>query len=598
MFQSFDASSSPEQGPPRLKALREELDRIGVDGFIVPRADVHQGEYVAPRDERLSWLTGFTGSAGFCCALKDRAGLFVDGRYRVQARQQCAEEFSIVHWPEVQLASWLRENLSGGKVAFDPWLHTVGQIDQLQAELSTAGITLTPSANLVDAIWDDQPGKPTGKAFAQPIEFAGETSADKRARLGQIIFEKGANAAVITLPDSLCWLLNIRGSDIAHNPVAHGFGILHSDGSCDLIANPAKFADLTDHFDAGVRLHSEDELLPVLQALSGPALIEKSSVPMAIAAALSSANVPVMFGADPCALPKACKNAQEIEGSVAAHARDGAAVANFLAWFDEKATTGITEIDVVTELESRRAATNMLRDVSFDTIAGAGSNGAVIHYRVTHETNRTLQDGQLLVLDSGGQYQDGTTDITRTLAIGTPGPDEIRVFTLVLKGMIAVSELRFPRGYAGRDIQSIARVPLWSAGLDFDHGLGHGVGSYLSVHEGPQSLSTKGHVALEPGMIVSNEPGYYREGAFGIRIENLLVVEEAPTPKGGDAHRKMLQFRTLAYVPIDLRLVDAAMLSPSEKDWLNSYHEACFSTLSPLVDASTLDWLRNATARL
>lgn len=598
MFQSFDASSSPEQGPPRLEKLRAELERVGVDGFLVPRADVHQGEYVAPRDERLSWLTGFTGSAGFCVALKDRAGLFVDGRYRVQGRHQCAEEFTIVHWPEVGLAGWLKENMSAGKIAFDPWLHTVGQIDQLQVDLTGTEITLTPSPNLVDEIWADQPGKPNAKAFAQPIEYAGESSADKRARLGKSIAETGAQSAIITLPDSLCWLLNIRGEDIAHNPVVHGFVILHADGACDLIANREKFTEVVDHLGEGVTLLPEEDLLPALQSLAGPVLLEKNSVPTAIAAALTSANIPVIFGADPCALAKACKNAAEIAGAEAAHLRDGAAVANFLAWFDENATKGITEIDVVSELEARRGATNMLRDVSFDTIAGAGSNGAVIHYRVTHETNRTLNSGELLVLDSGGQYQDGTTDITRTLAIGDAGDEEKRAFTLVLKGMIAVSELRFPKGYAGRDIQSIARVPLWSAGLDFDHGLGHGVGSYLSVHEGPQSLSTKGHVALEPGMIVSNEPGYYKEGAYGIRIENLLVVQEAEAVEGGDTHRQMLCFKTLPYVPIDLSLVNADMLSSSERDWLNSYHDACYRTLIPLVDASTKDWLRKATARI
>ncbi|WP_370227952.1 aminopeptidase P family protein [Cognatishimia sp.] len=598
MFQTFDASSSPDQGPPRLAALRAELDRLGVDGFLIPRADVHQGEYVAPRDERLSWLTGFTGSAGFCVALKDRAGLFVDGRYRVQARQQCDEAFTIVHWPEVQLAAWLQDNMSGGKIAFDPWLHTVGQIDQLHEQLAGSDISLTASANLVDEIWADQPEKPMARAFAQPVEYAGESSAEKRARLGQDIANKGASAAVITLPDSLCWLLNIRGEDIAHNPVVHGFVILHADGTCDLIANPEKFTELGAHLGDGVTLRTEEDLLPTLQALTGPVLLERSSVPTAIAAALTSAGVPVVFAADPCSLPKACKNKAEIDGAVAAHLRDGVAVANFLAWFDENATKGITEIDVVTQLEGQRAATNMLRDISFDTIAGAGSNGAVIHYRVTHETNRTLQDGELLVLDSGGQYQDGTTDITRTLAIGTAGEEEKRAFTLVLKGMIAVSELRFPKGLAGRDIQSIARVPLWAAGLDFDHGLGHGVGSYLSVHEGPQSLSTKGHVPLEAGMIVSNEPGYYKEGAYGIRIENLLVVEPAPNLEGGDSHRQMLQFKTLPYVPIDLALVNADMLSPSERDWLNAYHEACFRTLNPHVDASTKGWLQKATARI
>ena len=596
MFQSFDAATTPEQGPPRLADLRAQMARTGLDGFLIPRADVHQGEYVAPCDERLAWLTGFTGSAGFCAALTDRAGVFVDGRYRLQARQQCAEVFTPVHWPETSLAAWLKDNISAGKIGFDPWLHTLGQIEQIESALAGTQIALTPSANLVDAIWPDQPGKPQAKAFAQPIEFTGETSASKRARLGKAFADQGVQSAVITLPDSLCWLLNIRGEDIAHNPVVHGFAILHSDGGCDLVINPAKIADLSDHLGPDVRCHDETALLPMLQGQTGPTQIDKSSVPMAIAAALSSANVPVVFGPDPCALPKACKTQAEIEGSVTAHLRDGAAMASFLAWFDANADQGITEIDVVKQLEAKRAATNMLRDISFDTIAGTGSNGAVIHYRVTDGTNKTLTPGEIMVLDSGGQYQDGTTDVTRTLPIGDVSDAEKRAFTLVLKGMIAVSMLRFPKGMCGRDIQAIARVPLWSAGLDFDHGLGHGVGSYLSVHEGPQSLSTKGAVPLEPGMILSNEPGYYKDGAYGIRIENLVVVEEAPKIAGGDAHRQMLQFRTLTYVPIDTRLIDRSLMSRQEIDWLNSYHEECRNKLESTLTASDAAWLVKATA--
>ena len=599
MFQSFDTSSSPEKSPERLAALRKQLDHLGVDGFLVPRADVHQGEYVAPRDERLAWVTGFTGSAGFAAVLKDRTGLFVDGRYRVQARQQCVTEITPVPWPEVSLAQWLTEALpNGGKVAFDPWLHSLSQVDQLTQALTPRGITLTASTNLVDAIWEDQPTAPTAPAIAHPIEFSGETSASKRARLGEMIAKLGATAAVITLPDSLCWLLNIRGSDIAHNPVMHGFAILHADGRCDLIADLAKTETIKAHFEVDVTLHAPQNLVPLLQGLDGPALIDKTSVPMAIASLLAGSDVDVIYGQDPCALPKACKSEVELKGAAAAHIRDGAAMVSFLAWFDANASKGISEIDVVRELEARRAATGGLRDISFDTIAGSGPNGAVIHYRVTHDTDRKLGAGEIMVLDSGGQYQDGTTDITRTLPIGEVGQQEKQCFTRVLKGLIAMSELRWPKGLAGRDIQAISRVPLWAAGLDYDHGLGHGVGSYLSVHEGPQSLSSKGNVVLEPGMIVSIEPGYYREGAFGIRIENLAVIEKAPDLPEQDVQREMLHFRTLTLVPIDIRLIDADMLSPDEIAWVNSYHKGCLDMLGSHVSARDKDWLKAATRPL
>lgn len=596
MFQSFDASSSPEQGPPRLAALRVEMATAGLDGFLVPRADAHQGEYVAPRDERLAWLTGFTGSAGFAAVLKDIAGVFVDGRYRVQVKDQVAEVFTPVHWPETHLADWLREQLPSGKIGFDPWLHTLQQVEDLQKRLVGTEITLVPCPNLIDAIWADQPAPPQARAFAQPIDFAGESSASKRNRLAETLRDKGVRSAIITLPDSLCWLLNIRGSDIAHNPVMQGFGILHADGTADLFATPDKLTELDAHLGDGVTCHAPDALLAQLGDLKGPVLIEKSSAPLALSSALGAAGVDILYGEDPCALPKARKNSAEIEGSAEAHLRDGAAVCSFLTWFDDHATSGITEIDVTRRLEESRQATNLLRDISFDTIAGAGPNGAVIHYRVTNESNRTLNPGEIMVLDSGGQYQDGTTDITRTLPIGPVGAEEKRLFTLVLKGMIAISRLRWPKGLAGRDLEAIGRVALWEAGVDFDHGLGHGVGSYLSVHEGPQRLSRLSSVPLEPGMILSNEPGYYREGAFGIRIENLIVVEDAPKLPGGDDHRDMLQFRTLTYVPIDVRLIDTDMLAPKERDWLNQYHATCLSLLEERVAPDALSWLKKATA--
>ena len=595
MFQSFENTADPSHGPARLMALRAAMADAGVDGYLVPRADTHQGEYVAPRDDRLAWLTGFTGSAGFACVLTDQAAVFVDGRYRLQVRDQVADVFTPVDWPEVQLADWLKGNLQGGKVAFDPWLHTIEQIEKLTKALAPQGITLVPSANLVDRIWGNQPAPPQAKAFEQPIEFSGESHDSKRKRLAESIKSLGMDAFVITLPDSLCWLLNIRGADVPKNPVVQGFAILRADATVALFMPPEKCGDLGEHLGPDVTVSPPDAFVAALQALTGKVGLEKSSAPMAVASVLSSVGTEIIYAADPCSLPKARKNAQELAGTTEAHLRDGAAVADFLAWFDDNAQSGITEIDVAQKLEDCRRSTNMLRDISFDTIAGTGPNGAVIHYRVTHDSNRTLQKGEIMVLDSGGQYADGTTDITRTLPVGQVGEAEKRAFTLVLKGMINVSQLRWPTGLSGRDLEGFGRRPLWLAGMDFDHGLGHGVGVYLSVHEGPQRLSKISHVPLEPGMILSNEPGYYKPGQFGIRIENLVVVEEASALEGGDDHRHMLRFRTLTYAPIDRRLILPDLLTRDERDWLNAYHQECLERLSPRVKPQTRDWLTQAT---
>lgn len=597
MFQSFQTTSDPSQGPDRLARLRDVLVKDGLDGFLVPRADAHQGEYVAPRDDRLAWLTGFTGSAGFCAVLADAAGVFVDGRYREQVKTQVAACYTPVDWPEVSLGGWLKEQITGAaRIGFDPWLHTVSQIEQLEKSLMGTGIILAPVGNLVDRIWADQPEPPTADVSAQPIEFSGQTHSDKRQNLGRCLVEAGHAAAVLTLPDSIAWLLNIRGKDIARNPVAHGFAIAHSSGTVDLFMDPAKLADLGAHLGPQVRVHPPGVFLSQLATLDGPVRLDQSSVPVAVHAALQAAQVDVAWSADPCALPKARKNAAELAGTTEAHLRDGAAMCEFLHWFDHKATTGITEIDVVRQLEQCRRDTGALLDISFDTIAGTGPNGAVIHYRVTHDTNRTLAQGDLLVLDSGGQYRDGTTDITRTLPVGRVGADQRAAFSRVLKGMIAVSKLRWPRGLAGQHLEAIGRAPLWQAGQDFDHGLGHGVGVYLCVHEGPQRLSRQSDVPLEAGMILSNEPGYYRAGAFGIRIENLVVVQDAKVPVGGDIHRHMLEFQTLTWCPIDRRLIDVTLLEPSERDWLNTYHATCRQKLAQRLAKETQIWLDRATA--
>ncbi|MCL4125228.1 UNVERIFIED_CONTAM: hypothetical protein GTU68_044476 [Idotea baltica] len=452
---------------------------------------------------------------------------------------------------------------------------------------------MVQSDNLVDRVWPDQPAPPMQPVKAHPLEFAGETAADKSARLAKGLRDAGHRAAVITLPDSIMWLLNIRGSDIARNPVAHGFAVLYNDGRVDLFMDPAKLDAVRDHLDEMVTICPPDRFLTALAELSGPVRLEKSSAPQKLADVLGAS---AAFGDDPCALPKARKNRAEIEGSAAAHLRDGAAMVELLAWLDAHAPGSLTEIAVVKQLEENRRKDNALQDISFDTISGTGPNGAIMHYRVSEESDSVLKDGQLLVLDSGGQYLDGTTDITRTIAIGAPGTGECTAFTRVLQGMIAMSRLRWPKGLAGRDIEAIGRMPLWLAGQDFNHGLGHGVGAYLSVHEGPQRLSRMSTVPLEPGMILSNEPGYYREGAFGIRIENLLVVQPAPALPGGDAERTMLRWQTLTYVPIDRRLIVTDMLSQDERAWLNAYHAEVREKIAPRVGKSARMWLDAATA--
>jgi len=595
MFQSFESSTSPEQGPPRLAALRAAMQTLGLDGFLLPRADAHQGEYVAPRDARLEWLTGFTGSAGFCAVLRDVAGVFIDGRYRVQVKAQVADDFTPVNWPEVKLGDWLAQALpGGGRVGFDAWLHTADEIEKLNKRLSGAGISLVETGNLVDSIWPDQPDRPSELISDYPVELAGKASGDKRAECAASLHEAGHRAAVLTLPDSICWLLNIRGSDIARIPVAQAFAILHDSGRVALFTDPAKLAALAP--DPEVDVADWDAFAPALARLDGPVRVDKASAPLAVSRILEDAGIDIAPAQDPCILPKARKNAVEIAGTIEAHLRDGAAMVEFLAWLDAEAPKGgLTEIDVVRKLEGFRRATNGLRDISFDTICGSGPNGAIVHYRVTRETNRPIRAQDLLLIDSGGQYLDGTTDITRTIAVGTPTGEQRACFTRVLKGMIAISRARWPVGLAGRDLDPLARIHLWRAGMDYDHGTGHGVGTYLSVHEGPQRLSRMSDVTLEPGMILSNEPGYYREAAFGIRIENLVVVQDAPDLPGGDA-RAMLDFRTLTYAPIDRNLIDAALLDAEERAWLNSYHAETVRKLSDRLGPPARAWLQKAAA--
>jgi len=597
MLQSFAASTSPDQGPPRINAVREAMQQAGVVGFLVPRADAHQGEYVAPRDERLAWLTGFTGSAGFCVVLQHTVGLFVDGRYSLQAAAQTDPTVvTTVPWAATELSAWLAEQLpSGGTIGFDPWLHSAEQIDKLRTNGEKSGLTYQGIKNILDSTWVDQPPPPSAKVTVHPDSLAGAMHSEKRQNIARSLTDAGESAALITLPDSIAWLLNIRGGDIARIPVAHAFALVHKDAHVDLFIESAKVDDAVRvHLGADIRIAEPSALIPHLQAMEGKVRVDEATAPLILRDALSAPSP----GKDPCSLPKACKTKAELSGSRAAHLRDGVALAHFLHWVETKVSTdAVTEIDVVKALEGFRAKAPELRDISFETIAGAGPNGAVVHYRVTEETNRTIAQGDLLLVDSGGQYADGTTDVTRTLATGPVSAEQCKCFTRVLKGMIGISRLRWPKGLAGRDLDAVARVALWEAGLDYDHGTGHGVGAYLSVHEGPHGLSRRATTPFEPGMIVSNEPGYYRAGDFGIRIENLVVVVPAPALDGAD-DREMLSFETLTWAPIDKRLITVDLLSEPERNWLNTYHSEVLSRIGPHVSGDVSSWLETACTPL
>jgi Xaa-Pro aminopeptidase len=596
MIQTFEDTTNPAASDERLHALREQMLAEKLDVFLVPRADAHQGENVAPRDERLAWLTGFTGSAGLCVVAMDDAAIFVDGRYLLQVRNQVDPTFfTIKQHPGDKPADWIREvSQKGVSVGFDPWLHTAEQIEDMSAALSPHGAEVKPARNLVDAIWPDQPPPPAGLVVSHPVSRAGRTASDKRKSLAAELEKEKLAATILTLPDSLSWLLNIRGSDFARTPTVAAFGILHDSGSLDFFCSSVKLTDSARrHLGVEVTIHEPEEFGPQLDRIAGRIAVDRNTAPLWVSERLRGRGIDVVWRRDPCILPKACKTQEEISGARIAHARDGAAITEFLTLLDgEQGRQDLTEIDLVERLEKARAATGELRDLAFDTICGSGPNGAIVHYRVTKRTNRKIQKDDIVLIDSGAQYCDGTTDVTRTLAIGNPPVAAITPYTLVLKGLISLSRLRFPEGCSGRDIDAIARQDLWRAGLDYDHGTGHGVGSFLSVHEGPQGISRRNMETLLPGMIVSNEPGYYREGAFGIRLENLLLVRQPETTDCGD--RAMLSFETLTLVPFDRRLIDPSMLTSDEADWLDSYQRHVRDTLRPLLSHEAATWLKAA----
>jgi Xaa-Pro aminopeptidase len=587
----------------RLAALREEMKRQGLDGFVVPICDEHMSEYIGAYAQRLEWLTGFGGSAGSAVVLSDRAAIFVDGRYTIQVRDQVdGRLFEYVGTAQQSVADWLGANAGQGMViGYDAWLHTRDWVKQASAKLARAGATLKPvEDNPVDAVWHDQPARPDAIMKPHALEYAGRDSAEKRGDIATWLAEEKLDAAVITALDSVAWVFNVRGGDVTHTPVTLSYGVVHQDGSADLYVAPEKVTDdLRRHLGNQVALHGYDSFPAGLDALSGKAVaVDPERAVAAIFSRLEAAGARIVAKRDPSVLPRATKNPTEIAGHRAAQARDGAAVSRFLHWLSIAGPAGgETELSAAAKLLEFREATGKLIDTSFDTISGASSNGAICHYRVSEETNLPIVPNSLYLVDSGGQYLDGTTDITRTIAIGTPTAEMKRRFTQVLKGHIALATIRFPKGTTGGQLDALARQFLWADGVDYAHGTGHGVGSFLAVHEGPQRIAAFGGQGepLRPGMICSNEPGYYKAGEFGIRIENLVLVE--PLEIEG-AEQEMLGFETLTFAPIDRACIEPALLSPAERSWVDAYHARVLEVVAPQLEGEALAWLHQACAPL
>ena len=604
MFQNFDDIGGPAHGAERLQRLRQALAAEELNGFLLPRSDEFQNEYVAPDAEQLLWLTGFSGSWGTAAVLMDKAALFIDGRYTLQAAAQVdGSAYEIVNIADCSIANWLKQNLkSGDRLGYDPRLHTVAQIDELKACVEGVGAHFVPvQLNPLASLWTDRPASAPKPVALQPIAFAGVESRDKIAAIQEHLREKSRDAVVIAPLDSIAWLFNIRGRDLPHTPFVQSYAVVPAEGRAQLFIDGRKLDAETRQVLSGVADIAElSEARESLEALGGKKAkveIDPARVSQWTANTLTASGATLVRERDPCVLPKARKNGAEIAGARAAHLRDGIAVSRFLAWIDANAAGGgLDEIGAATKLEEFRRASPELREISFDTIAGAGPNGAIVHYRPSRSTNRKIETGTLFLIDSGAQYQDGTTDITRTVAIGEPTAEMRRHYTLVLKGHIAIATARFPKGTRGIHLDALARRALWQCGLDYDHGTGHGVGSFLSVHEGPQGIARRDSAELEPGMILSNEPGFYREGQYGIRIENLVLVTEPEVIAGGD--RPMMAFETLTLAPFDRRLIDPALLTADEADWVDAYHRTVFGSLAETADAETRRWLQAATAAL
>jgi len=589
----------------RLKALREQLKAEKLDGFVVPLTDEHMSEYVGSYAQRLAWLTGFQGSAGSAVVLPEEAAIFVDGRYTLQVRQQVsATEWSYQSVPETSTTEWLKEHApEGARIGYDPWLHTRDWVKKAKEALASRGAELVPvDRNPIDEIWKDRPEASKAHLIVQPDQYAGKSAAEKRTEIGDWLAKQHADAAVLSALDSIAWAFNIRGADVTHTPVALAYALVHADGTADLFVAGEKIGpDVRQHLGNGVRLHERGEFETALAELKDKTVVvDPERAVAAIFEALEKAGAKVLPMRDPTILPKALKNPAEIAGQKAAQERDGAVISRFLRWIDEEAPKGnVDELKASDHLEALRRENPELRDLSFDSISGAGPNGAIVHYKSSEKTNRKLETGTLYLIDSGGQYVDGTTDITRTVPIGEPTAEMRDRFTRVLKGHIAIATAVFPKGTRGSQLDSFARRPLWEAGLDYAHGTGHGVGSFLAVHEGPQRISPVGSAQsggdepLQAGMIISNEPGYYKTGEYGIRIENLVLV--VPREIEG-AEKEMLGFETLTFAPIDRRLIEVEMLEPEELVWLNCYHAHVLARIGPNLKGADLEWLQQACA--
>lgn len=602
MFQTFEPVSDRSFAGKHLPLLRAELKKQNLDGYIIPHDDEYQNEYIPAYAERLMWATGFSGSAGAALILMDKAFMFTDGRYTLQVRNQADSAFfDYIDITETAPDAWLAENAAKGwRIGYDPMLHTSANVARLKGAAKKTGFTLVAvTQNPVDAAWKDQPALPQSPVRPHDLKFAGKSSADKRKEIAAAIAKAGADTALITAPPSIAWLFNVRGGDVSRSPLPLGRALLNKDGSATLFVAPEKVGnDLPAFLGDDVDVRAENDVAAALEKLGkqgAKVAVDPALAPSKYADDLKAAGAVIVDMTDPCALPRAAKNATEIEGARSAHIRDGAAVTVFLHWLDTVAQSGKEdEISAAKKLEEIRAQSDALRDLSFDTISGAGSNGAICHYKVSTDSNIKLDRNTLYLVDSGGQYQDGTTDITRTVPIGE-ATDEMRDrFTRVLKGHIALATMKFPAGTTGHQLDMVARKPLWDVGLDYDHGTGHGVGSFLGVHEGPQRIAKAPNTqALKPGMILSNEPGFYKAGEFGIRIENLIVVTQPKPVPGGE--REMMEFETITLAPINLDLVVVELLTAQERDWLNAYHARVRKTLAPLIPADIKDWFENAT---
>ncbi len=603
MFQDFSFPSCPKDHRKPISALRRLMEEKTITGFLIPRSDEHQGEYVPAYAERLAYITGFTGSAGTAIIMNEKAAIFVDGRYTIQVKEQInCDILQPYNSLETSPFNWLEEQLQQeDRLAYDPWLHTVDEIEKLEEIVDRKKASLIPTNNLIDEIWPDQKAPPQAPVQIHPLDYAGKPTTQKISAIQNDLLKTTSDGFFFTQPDSICWLLNIRGRDIPHTPLALCFLYLPQHGKPTLFIDRKKLVkEVRQYLEALVHLANTDSLLPFLEKQTGKTGIAPQTTSIIFKQSLENSGT-IQKMVDPCLLPKACKNEKEIAGARTAHLRDGLAMVTFLQWITMQNPNTLDEIQSAKKLEESRKSFgerwNMpLKDISFDTISGFGANGAIVHYRVTEETNRKFQEGNLYLLDSGAQYQDGTTDITRTLAIGAPTSEMKRHFTLVLKGMIAISSLKFPKDTSGAQIDVLARHALWQNGLDYDHGTGHGVGSFLSVHEGPQRISKVSKTPLKTGMILSNEPGFYKEGQYGIRIENLIIVRDEGNIKEGE--RPMMSFETLTLAPIDKSLIELTLLSMEERDWLNSYHAEVFGKLSPHLNEDVKNWLKNATEKI